>query len=153
MRWMGSAEVVRTTLAPRNPPPRVDSLLITAIALLWPDSDPPYPEHTLVDQAVIAARERTPAAMAFVNAVLRRFLRERAALVKTAQQDLAGAWNHPPWWVERLRHDWPTQWQTHLRVANTHPPYDLAGERPAAVGTGLSSSAAAAGPERALAAG
>ena len=125
MRWMGSAEVVRTTLAPRNPPPRVDSLLITAIALLWPDSDPPYPEHTLVDQAVIAARERTPAAMAFVNAVLRRFLRERAALVKAAQQDLAGAWNHPPWWVERLRHDWPTQWQTHLRVANTHPPMTL----------------------------
>ncbi len=125
MRWMGSAELVRATLAPRNPPPRVDSLLVTAIALLWPDSDPPYPEHTLVDQAVIAARERTPAAMAFVNAVLRRFLRERATLVKAAQQDLAGAWNHPAWWVERLRHDWPTQWQTHLRVANTHPPMTL----------------------------
>ena len=125
MRWMGSAEVVRNALAPRNPPPRVDSLLITAIALLWPESDPPYAEHTLVDQAVIAARERTPAAMAFVNAVLRRFLREREALVRTAQQDLAGAWNHPAWWVERLRRDWPAQWQAHLRVANTHPPMTL----------------------------
>ena len=125
MRWMGGAEAVRGVLAPRSPPPRVESLLITAIALLWPDADPPYPDHTLVDQAVTAARERTPAAAAFVNAVLRRFLRERAALVATAQQDLTGAWNHPAWWVDRLRKDWPSHWQTHLTLANLHPPMTL----------------------------
>ena len=125
MRWMGGAEAVRVLLAPRTPPPRVESLLITAIALLWPDADPPYPDHTLVDQAVTAARERTPAAAAFVNAVLRRFLRERAALVASAQQDPVAAWNHPAWWVERLRRDWPAQWQDHLRVANSHPPMTL----------------------------
>ena len=125
MRWMGGAEAVRGVLAPRPPPPRVESLLITAIALLWPDAEPPYPDHTLVDQAVTAARERTPAAAAFVNAVLRRFLRERASLVATAQQDLTGAWNHPAWWVERLRKDWPGQWQTHLTLANLHPPMTL----------------------------
>lgn len=125
MRWMGGAEAVRVLLAPRTPPPRVESLLITAIALLWPDADPPYPDHTLVDQAVTAARERTPAAAAFVNAVLRRFLRERAALVAAAQQDPVAAWNHPAWWVERLRRDWPAQWQDHLRVANSHPPMTL----------------------------
>ena len=89
MRWMGGAEAVRVLLAPRTPPPRVESLLITAIALLWPDADPPYPDHTLVDQAVTAARERTPAAAAFVNAVLRRFLRERAALVTALDRELS----------------------------------------------------------------
>jgi 16S rRNA (cytosine967-C5)-methyltransferase len=125
MRWMGSADAVRARLAPKTPPPRVDSLLITAIALLWPEADPPYPDHTLVDQAVTAARERTPAAAAFVNAVLRRFLRERATLVAAAQQDPVSAWNHPAWWVERLRRDWPAQWQDHLRVANSHPPMTL----------------------------
>jgi len=125
MRWMGSADVVRARLAPKTPPPRVDSLLITAIALLWPEAEPPYADHTLVDQAVTAARERTPAAAAFVNAVLRRFLRERATLVAAAQQDPVSAWNHPAWWVERLRRDWPAQWQDHLRVANSHPPMTL----------------------------
>ncbi len=125
MRWMGGAEAVRARLAPRTPPPRVESLLITAIALLWPEADAPYPDHTLVDQAVTAARERTPAAAAFVNAVLRRFLRERTALVAAAQQDPVAAWNHPAWWVERLRRDWPAQWQDHLRVANSHPPMTL----------------------------
>jgi 16S rRNA (cytosine967-C5)-methyltransferase len=125
MRWMGGADVVRQVLAPRTPPPRVESLLVTAIALLWPDAEPPYPDHTLVDQAVTAARERTPAAAAFVNAVLRRFLRERTALVAAAQQDLTGAWNHPAWWVERLRKDWPSQWQQHLKLANLHPPMTL----------------------------
>ena len=125
MRWMGGADVVRQVLAPRTPPPRVESLLVTGIALLWPDAGPPYSEHTLVDQAVTAARERTPAAAAFVNAVLRRFLRERTALVSKAQQDLTGAWNHPAWWVERLRKDWPGQWQQHLKLANLHPPMTL----------------------------
>jgi hypothetical protein len=46
---------------------------------------PPYPDHTLVDQAVTAARQRTPAAAGFINAVLRRFVRERDALVAAAR--------------------------------------------------------------------
>ena len=33
----------------------------TALALLWPAGAPPYAEHTLVDQAVDAARKRAPA--------------------------------------------------------------------------------------------
>ena len=125
MRWMGSAEVVRKQLAPHAPPPRVESLLLAAIALLWPEADAPYPDHTLVDQAVTAAANRTPAAAPFVNAVLRRFLRQRAALVAAARQDLAGAWNHPAWWVERLRREWTSQWQSVLAQANLRPPMTL----------------------------
>jgi len=77
LRWLGSAETVRAALAPKTPPPEVDALLTSALALLWPAGAPPYADHTLVDQAVKAARRRTPAAAGFVNAVLRRFLRER----------------------------------------------------------------------------
>jgi len=125
LRWLGSAGTLRTLLAPKTPPPRVDALLCTALALLWPDATPPYAEHTLVDQAVAAARQRTPAAAAFINAVLRRFLRERDALVAAARRTPLGAFNHPPWWVERVRHDWPEQWQALLLAANQHPPMTL----------------------------
>ncbi len=125
LRWLGSAQAVRAALAPKTPPPRVDALLTSALALLWPVPAPPYPDHTLVDQAVTAARHRTPAAANFVNAVLRRFLRERAALVQAAQHAPVAAWNHPAWWIDRVRQDWPAQWQSVLTSANDHPPMTL----------------------------
>ena len=126
LRGLGGAEAVVALMAPKAPPAPVYSLLVTALALLWPaDAPPPYADHTLVDQAVSAARLRTPAAANFVNAVLRRFLRERAALVAQAQRNPVAAYNHPQWWIERLRQDWPGQWQALLAAANLHPPMVL----------------------------
>jgi 16S rRNA (cytosine967-C5)-methyltransferase len=125
LRWLGSATVLRGLLAPKAPPPAVDALLLTALALLWPTSAPPYAEHTLVDQAVKAARRRAPASAAFVNAVLRRFLRERDALVAQALRGDAARFNHPAWWVERLRRDWPDDWEAVLDADNRHPPMTL----------------------------
>ncbi len=125
LRWLGSASEVRARLAGKTPAPPVDALLVTALALLWPGEAAPYAEHTLVDQAVSAARQRTPAAAGFVNAVLRRFLRERDSLVDAARHAPLGAWNHPPWWIERVRHDWPQAWQALLRQANQRPPMIL----------------------------
>ena len=129
LRWLGSATELRALLAPKTPPPAVDALLITALALLWPAADaqdaPPYAEHTLVDQAVSAARVRTPAAAGVINAVLRRVLREREALVPAAQRSALGAYNHPLWWVERVKRDWPQHWQALLAGANRRPPMTL----------------------------
>ncbi|MCE4539422.1 16S rRNA (cytosine(967)-C(5))-methyltransferase RsmB [Pelomonas sp. P7] len=129
LRRLGSAEAARQQLAPKAPPPRVDALLLTALALLWPDADPAatpmYADHTLVDQAVNAAKQRAPASAAFVNAVLRRFLREREALVAAAERSPLGAFNHPAWWIEKLKQDWPAQWQAILAANNRPPPMTL----------------------------
>jgi 16S rRNA (cytosine967-C5)-methyltransferase len=128
LRRLGGAQAVRGAVARKRPPPAVDALLLSAIALLWPAAAgdrAAYPDHTLVDQAVHAARVRAPAAAAFVNAVLRRFVRERETLVAAAQSQPVGAFNHPLWWIERLRHDWPGHWQTLLHEANRHPPMTL----------------------------
>ncbi|MBI3347277.1 MAG: 16S rRNA (cytosine(967)-C(5))-methyltransferase RsmB [Burkholderiales bacterium] len=129
LRRLGGAEAARQQLAPKTPPPRVDALLLTALALLWPDDDPAntpmYADHTLVDQAVNAAKQRAPASAAFVNAVLRRFLRERPAIVAAAERSPQGAFNHPAWWIEKLRQDWPTQWQAILAANNRPPPMTL----------------------------
>ena len=125
LRRLGGAQAVQTLVAPKAPPREVSALLLTAIALLWPRDQPLYADHTLVDQAVHAARQRTPAASGFINAVLRRFLRERDALVAAAERTPAGAFNHPPWWIDHLKRDWPAQWQALLAEANRHPPMTL----------------------------
>ncbi|HLL17195.1 MAG TPA: 16S rRNA (cytosine(967)-C(5))-methyltransferase RsmB, partial [Rubrivivax sp.] len=128
LRLLGSAGEARSQLAPKAPPPNVDALLVTSLALLWPSpagESPPYPEHTLVDQAVSAARSRAPASAGFINAVLRRFIRERDTIVAAARHSALGAYNHPLWWVERVKRDWPQDWQALLSAANDRPPMTL----------------------------
>lgn len=121
LRWMGGAQAVRERLVPKAPPAALDALLLTALALLWPGSGPPYAEHTLVDQAVIAAKQRG----GFVNAVLRRFLRERESLLAGLQGHLMARFNHPRWWIERLQRDWPQQWQAVLAADQQRAPMTL----------------------------
>ncbi|MBW8757877.1 MAG: 16S rRNA (cytosine(967)-C(5))-methyltransferase RsmB [Burkholderiales bacterium] len=125
LRRLGAAEALRAALAPRRPPPEAEGLLLSALALLWPDEAPPYPDHTLVDQAVTAARRRAPRSAAFLNAVLRRFVRERDTLVAAALQQPVARWNHPQWWLDRLKADWPAHWQGILAAAQARPPMCL----------------------------
>ena len=125
LRRLGAAQAVRAMVAPRTPPPAVEALLLSALALLWPDDAPPYADHTLVDQAVTAARKRAPQSASFLNAVLRRFLRERDALVAAALKQPTARWNHPQWWIDRLKADWPEQWRGILAAAQARPPMCL----------------------------
>ena len=125
LRRLGQAQAARAWLAPKAPPKAVDALLLSALALLWPDGEAPYADHTLVDHAVTAARQRLPASAAFINAVLRRFVRERAAVLDVAQRTVPGRTNHPEWWVQRLQADWPDQWPSLLAANDCRPPMTL----------------------------
>ena len=70
------------------------------------------PEHAAVSATVdAAALVGAHAATPLVNAVLRRFQRERAALDAALADDLEARLSHPAWLVERLRHDWPDDWR------------------------------------------
>lgn len=88
---------------------------------------PRYTAFTVVNQAVAAARSvRSLASQAgLVNACLRRFLRESVALLAQVQTDWEAQWNHPAWWVKRVRRDHPQHWQTVLRASNHPAPLTL----------------------------
>ncbi len=127
MRWWGRALALRKCLARKAPPAQADALLCTALALSWQDELAPYPVHTLVNQAVEAARRHKDmrAQAPFVNACLRRFLREREALIAQTNTDITALWNHPTWWVKRLQTDHPQDWQTILQAAQSAAPMTL----------------------------
>lgn len=132
LRGLGQAEALRRKLANRNPPPPVDALLCIALALGWreergDDGGLFYDPFTLVDQAVEAAK-RNPATRpqaSFINACLRRFLRERDALLEAVAGEPMATWNHPRWWIDRLRQDHPRRWRDILQANNTHAPMAL----------------------------
>jgi 16S rRNA (cytosine967-C5)-methyltransferase len=127
LRQLGRATALRQLLASKTPPPAVDALLCSALALCWNDADAVYPIHTLVNQTVEAARQQrtTQAQSGFVNACLRRFMREREDLVRRTDADPEAQWNHPRWWVERLQADHPLDWQSLLALAQTPAPMTL----------------------------
>jgi 16S rRNA (cytosine967-C5)-methyltransferase len=125
LRRLGAASTVLRHLAPKLPKAPLDGLLIVAIALLWPDAAEKYDAHTVVNQAVEAARKHKGAPAGFVNAVLRAFLRARDDLVRTATSCDPGRHEHPAWWVQRVRKDWPVHWEALLAAANTAPPMTL----------------------------
>ena len=127
LRQLGRAQALRAQLASRTPAPLPDALLCTALALAWDPMQAPYEPHTLVNQAVEAAKKnRNLQAQAnFLNACLRRFLRERDALVAMTNDDLQAQWNHPVWWVKRVQQDHPEHWQNILLANNQAAPMTL----------------------------
>ena len=127
LRQLGRATALRAQLAKKPPPAATDALLCTALALAWDDAQAPYPVHTLVNQAVEAARRQrqTQAQASFINACLRRFLREREALVAATEGDETARWNHPKWWVQRLQADHPDHWMDLLAQAQMPAPMTL----------------------------
>ncbi|MDR7096944.1 16S rRNA (cytosine(967)-C(5))-methyltransferase RsmB [Hydrogenophaga laconesensis] len=130
LRHLGTARALVGRLVERKPAPPVQALLCSAVALLLDASDeqaPRYPAHTLVSQAVEAARQerRTERQAAFINACLRRFLRERDALLPAVAADPVARWNHPLWWIERLQCDHPDHWRAILEANNQPGPMAL----------------------------
>jgi 16S rRNA (cytosine967-C5)-methyltransferase len=132
MRHLGRAEALLGLLAKKPPEPALlHGLLCCALALISdPDEAPAearYGAFTVVDQAVTAAAADRGIAHAkgLVNAVLRRFLRERDALLQQVLNDPAARWNYPEWWIDAVRSAYPQGWQAILQAGNSMPPLTL----------------------------
>jgi 16S rRNA (cytosine967-C5)-methyltransferase len=107
-------------------PPLLDALVSCSLALLAED-EPSYEAFTVVNQAVdaAAADPTISHAKGVVNAMLRRFLREKDAVMPQARKTPQGTWNYPTWWIDRLKSAYPQDWQNILTVGNTQPPLTL----------------------------
>lgn len=131
LRVLGRSEALLTLLTQRAPDPAVlHGLLCCALSLI--DYEPgstaaPYEIFTVVNQAVLAASGDPAMAHAkgMVNAVLRRFLRERSTLLAEALRQPVAQWNYPAWWIDAMRTSWPRDWQAILSAGNAAPPLTL----------------------------
>ncbi|HVK95231.1 MAG TPA: 16S rRNA (cytosine(967)-C(5))-methyltransferase RsmB [Noviherbaspirillum sp.] len=128
MRRLGQAEALLAQMVNKKPAvAELQTLLCCALALMTQADDVPYEIFTVVDQAVHAAAADAELAHAkgMVNAVLRRFLRERAALMQQVDQQPAAHWNYPAWWLDNVKAAYPSHWQAILQAGNRPPPLTL----------------------------
>jgi len=123
-RKLGLARELARLLVSRPPPPALAALQWVALAQLI---DPLRAEAVIVDQAVAAARLMPggAAVAGFLNATLRRFLREREPLLATARRKDEARWNFPHWWIAQLRAEQPQAWRAILDAGNAPPPMTL----------------------------
>jgi 16S rRNA (cytosine967-C5)-methyltransferase len=121
----------------------VRGLLLAAIYRL---EARPEDTHTTVDQAVTAAAVLARGKYkALVNGVLRNFLRQREELVAAAAKDEVARWQHPHWWLERLRAAYPGCWQEIAEADNGRAPMTLRVNRRRAATADFQGMLAAAG--------
>ena len=106
LRHAALARAASAYLVPKPPARPVLALLQTTLALMTIEPKP-YAAHTLVNQAIEAAKANrgTRHAAGLINACLRRWLREADAMQQVLMADPVVRWNLPGWWIERLRAD------------------------------------------------
>ncbi len=143
LRRCGRDDFFLTQLMEKPPAPAVRALLIVALARLEARPDE---AHTIVNQAVMAAGAVARGKYkALVNGVLRNFLRRRDELTAAAAKDEVAHWQHPHWWIARLRNAHPEHWQKILEAGNGRPPMALRENRRRITATDFQVSLAGAG--------
>jgi 16S rRNA (cytosine967-C5)-methyltransferase len=126
LRWYLRYEPAVMPLMSRpaaSTPPSLRALLVVAVHQLEQSRNP---RESTVAAAVDAARLLDqPQAAGAVNAVLRRYLRERESIVPQLDRELAVRTAHPAWLVAALQSAWPQQVEQLLEANNQHPPMCL----------------------------
>jgi len=103
--------------------PAVHALLVTAAHQIVYSRNAP---EGVVDAAVDAARALgAPRASGFVNALLRRFVREQAAIFAALDSDPAVRYAHPRWFVAALGREQPARRDDILAGGNERAPMTL----------------------------
>jgi 16S rRNA (cytosine967-C5)-methyltransferase len=90
---------------------------------LYEIEDERTPEYAVVDAAVQTAKASdAKRAAGLINAVLRRYLRERQSIDAQIARNPATRHASPVWLADRLRADWPVRWTQLLAAGDVQAP-------------------------------
>jgi 16S rRNA (cytosine967-C5)-methyltransferase len=124
LRWYPRlAALVALLAGGRALSPQLSALLAVALYQLEYSQ---HPAQITVSCSVDAARLlHQPHAARLVNALLRRFGRERAALLAAVLGDPVAASAHPAWLLSALQQAWPADWEQIVAANNAQAPLTL----------------------------
>ena len=147
LRWLSALEWLAAELMNKPLKKRevaVQRLVLLGLQQLWHDQTA---SHAAVNETAECARLLgKPWAVGLINAVLRRFQREREVFLSRMEQ--AGKqFAHPDWLLKRIQQDWPAQWQDIVDANNRQAPLWLRINRRQADETALRSRLKEAGFE------
>lgn len=122
LRWDAAA----AALLDKPLPPRARELRALLVVGFVQLAVLDLPAYAVVAACVEAARLLgQPRHAGLVNAILRRFLRERAALEAQLDRDPVTRHAHPRWLIDAIERDWPDQVEAILAANNRQAPLTL----------------------------
>lgn len=126
VRWYPRLDAIVTRMLER--PLRARDLDVKLVVMLgfYQLLHTRIPPHAAVAETVALARRRSkPWATSLVNAVLRRFQRDRESLVAATLESEVARYAHPRWLIRALRADWPEHADAVLEAGNQRAPLTL----------------------------
>lgn len=124
VRQRALLQKLSSDLISRAPADDVLALIELALGLLSEGKEKPF---TVVNEAVAAAKHsrKMMKAANFVNAILRRFGREKTELLAKAEKQPTVRFNAPDWWIRRYEAVFGEQAPEIFALQQKHPPMTL----------------------------
>ena len=125
-RWLPRLEALLALLLRKPLGPRDRAVQVILLMGLYQLLYTRVPEHAAVNESVQAVKAAGSSwASGLVNAVLRRFTRERDTLLARVDSNEAARYAHPAWLIEATRDAWPECWREVLAANNERAPLSL----------------------------
>lgn len=126
LRWYYKLDAIAKLLL-HNTTKKTDSLIYALILIgIYQLLYLRTPHYAILNETVKSTRQLQKSwAAAFVNAVLRNFIREQNAILKKIEGNIPAFYSHPTWLIKLLQKSWPQEWRDILSANNEYPPMHL----------------------------
>ncbi len=125
LRWRWRLEFLVSKLLSKPLKQKDSDIQLILLMALYELIECRTPDYAIINEAVELVRKSGKKwAASLVNAVLRRFTREKEKLLSSIIDDQA-KYSHPGWMLQKIKEDWPADWQTILQANNQRPAFWL----------------------------
>jgi len=125
LRWRWQLEFLVSSLLSKPLKKKDIDIQLILLTSLYELIECRTPDYAIINEAVELVRKSGKKwAASLVNAVLRRFTREKEQLLLSLDNDQA-KYSHPDWILAKIKNDWPDDWQQILQENNQRPAFWL----------------------------
>ena len=126
LRWYPRLNTLLAELLEKPLKAKDSDIHVLLICALYQLLETRIPDHAAVNETVAALKKlKKPWAKGLVNAVLRRFIREKDALIAKQANKTEYVSAHPHWLYKRIRQAWPVQADDIIAANNAAGPMTL----------------------------
>ena len=125
LRWRWKLEFFTTQLLSKKLKAKDQDVQLILLMALYELAECRTPDYAVINESVELVRKSGKQwAGSLVNAILRRYTREKEELAEALKADVA-RFSHPEWMLDRFKKDWPEQWQQLIEENNKRPAFWL----------------------------
>jgi 16S rRNA (cytosine967-C5)-methyltransferase len=126
LRWRWQLEFLISLLLSKPLKKKDHEIQLILMMALYEITECRTPDYAIINESVELVRKSGKKwAASLVNAVLRRFTREKETLLAAVNENEQAKFSHPQWILDKVKNDWPQHWHEILQANNQRPAFCL----------------------------